>query len=254
MTNSYNLSQTPHKIIILHGLNNHAHAFDDLRRELQQRGFQTEQVILPCHGDHRNEAQDFKTAFQIFEERYTPLTNTPYFVIAFSTGAMYLQLWMQKHPNRLPKAQVLLAPALYINYQNILSQLTEIIPKNFFIKSFSPKEFRRYQTMHIWEYRILIDGINEYMKTHQQFPIKTLVMIDPKDELVSAHKLEMAIKSENNPLVEFKKLPRPYLRKCIGQHHILFHPEYFNSDDWEKILNSIINFFRNHRGNLIKSS
>jgi alpha-beta hydrolase superfamily lysophospholipase len=243
MINSYNLSRPPRKIIILHGLNNHARAFDNLRDELHNIGFETEQVILPCHGENRKEAQDFETAYKVFDERFSPLTNEPYFVIAFSTGAMYLQLWMQRNESHRPLAQVLLAPALYINNQKILSYLVHKLPKNFFIKSFSPKEFRRYQFMHTWEYKILIEGITEFAKNHKRYPIKTLVMIDEKDELVSAKNLEKALREENNSQVKFIKLSRPYLRRTIGQHHIIFHRDYYNADDWKELLNSILEVF-----------
>jgi alpha-beta hydrolase superfamily lysophospholipase len=233
MTNLFSSSQKP-KIVFIHGLNNNRGCFDALTRLFQEKGFKTELIILPCHGEDRKEASDFKTALRIFDQKMKDLKNTPYYVIAFSTGALYLQLWLEKNPENKPLKQVLLAPALYLRRQNLIEKMVTILPPFFKFKSFSPKAFRRYELMNVWEYKILIEGVKTYQKIRPTFKVPTLVMIDKKDELVDAEAI-----SKNLPHVEL--LERLHL-KGLGSHHIIFHPEYFQKESWESFFKKLSQF------------
>ena len=226
MTHSFNSSH-PNKIVFIHGLNNHDRCFDSLRKFFTEQGFETEQVILPCHGKVRKEARTFEEAMNLFETSMARVNQAPYMAVAFSTGALYLQLWMKNHSERRPLKQILLAPAIHIKRQKVIETLTEVLPSWFFIKSLSPAPFRRYQTMNIWEYRMLIEGILKWQNYDQTFDIPTKILIDPKDELVDAKRL--------CELFQVELINRPYL-KGLGAHHILFHPDYFTDEDWKKLL------------------
>lgn len=245
MTNSYSLSPTKRpNLILIHGSNNNAAAFKPLYDELKNLGWNAHFVTLPCHGENRREAVDFKTAFQVFDKKMEALISEPYVVVAFSHGGLYLQLWLEKHKGNLPLKQVLLAPSLYIHRQKTVEKLLKMLPKFFFVKSLAPAPFRRYQTMTVWEYRILLDGMGIYQRHNKGFKIPTLLMIDPKDELVDAKLLESKVKEGNTSLLEFQFWNRDYLTKGFARHHIFFHPNYFSKEDWQSFLNRIQDFLK----------
>jgi hypothetical protein len=237
MTNSYSLSPRP-KIVFIHGLNNNQVAFDPLIQHFKQLGYETELIILPGHGEDRLEAKTFKEALLCFDQSMKKLIDVPYYAIAFSHGALYLQLWLEKNQKHRPLKQVLLAPALFIRRQKLIEGLIKILPDFFVIKSLSPRAFRRFEIMNAWEYNILIQGMLTYQKIKSVFKIPTLILIDPKDELVDATRL----KEELGDVIFFE---RHYLKKGIGRHHIMFHPDYFHDEDWDRFTRKMEFFFKN---------
>ena len=240
MTNSYSLSPNKNKIILIHGANNNLEAFYPLKEEFERMGHKVELVVLPGHGEIRKEAPDFKSAFSHFNQTMLALTNEPYSVVAFSQGALYFQLWLQKHQENLPLKQILLAPALYIHRQNFLYKLIQKLPTGLFIKSLAPRKFRRYQTFRIWEYRILLESMNTFHRHKKALKVPSLILIDPKDEMVDAKKLEKELASDPN--VKFKLWVRDYIRRGLTYHHILFHPDHFQKDDWQSFMKEIEDF------------
>lgn len=236
MTNSSNSFQN-NKLVIFHGLNNNPQGFEQLCEEFRARGFMVEMVILPCHGDKRDEASNDREALRVFSEKMKQFEGQDYVAIAFSHGALYLQLWLEKNLPHKPKRQVLLAPALAIRKQALIVKALAVIPPAMHIMSLQPKVFRRYNTLSAREYSILVQGILTWQKLRAKLRIPSLVLIDPKDELVDAQKLR-----EQYPVTEF--LERPYLKKGLGAHHILFHPDYFERDEWQKLISKIDSFLK----------
>ena len=235
MTNSYSLSQLP-RIVFFQGLNKNTGSFDLFIKYFKDLGFETDLIVLPGHGDNRKEASNFKEALTAFDQSMKRLKGVPYHAIAFSQGALYLQLWLEKNQGHKPLKQVLLAPALFIHRQSMIKKILKVLPSFVVIKSLAPKVFRRYEALNVAEYRTLLEGILLYQKISGPFKLPTLVLIDPKDELVDARKL-----GERFP-VQF--LERPYLKKGKSCHHILFHPEYFEGNDWESFTMKICSFLK----------
>ncbi len=227
------------RILILHGLNNSLDAFGPLKAALTERGFDCKLVCLPGHADDREEVREFVSANSSFDRAMSALTNSPYAVIAFSQGALYFQLWLRQTLVKKPIAQVLLAPAISIRYFDLLNRLSRLLPLEMTIKSQLPESLRRYSYLYVREYRILFDAQISFRSEKKPFVVPTLVLIDPKDELVNAQKL----KSEYPEQVVF--IERPYLRgKKPGKYHAIFHPEYFTVEDWEKMLGKISGFLK----------
>lgn len=236
MTNSYNLSKK-NKIVFFHGLNNKPQGFDPIIEHFEKLGYETEMIILPCHGKDRMEARDDKEALRIFIRSMKGLEGQEYVAVAFSHGALYLQLWMEKNLPHKPRKQVLLAPALFIRKQNFIVKALSVLPGSLHIMSLQPKVFRRYNTLSAREYNILVQGVLMWQKLKACFRIPTLVIIDPRDELVDASRLKSSI-----PETQFWS--RPYLKKGLGSHHIMFHPDYFTVEEWMNFTNQLDTFLK----------
>lgn len=240
MTDSYNSSRRP-KIVFFHGLNNNPECFNPLMTYFRESGFETEMIILPCHGANRKEAKNSREALRVFDQSMKKLEDTKYFAIAFSHGALYLQLWLEKNPECRPLKQILLAPALFIRKQKLIEKAMKILPSFVLIKSLAPKAFRRYEILTAGEYNILVQGMVTYQKVMKELKVPSLVLIDPKDELVHAQNLKKKLEEKNHGF-EVQFIERPYLKKGLGCHHILFHPDYFKESDWKEFTQKLENF------------
>lgn len=234
----------PAKIILIHGLNNNMDCFYPLRDKLRSVGYEVDMLCLPGHGEDRQEAREYEKAQEHFDQGLKKLINGPYVVIAFSQGALYFQLWLEKNDDQLPLAQVLLAPALFIRHFTILDMIMARLPHYTFIPSQMPRKLRRYSYLNIWEYRTLFNKAREYQKINTPMKVPTLILIGSKDELVDAQKLKHELNKRNSGArIEFHE--RDYLRgKRPGKYHIIFHPEYFSLEDWEKFIEKINNYFK----------
>ncbi len=201
-------------------------------------------LCLPGHGENRQEAREFEKAQEHFDKALRKLISGPYLVIAFSQGALYFQLWLEKNLDKLPLAQVLLAPALFIRNFTILDKIMTKLPHYAFIPSQMPRKLRRYSYLNIWEYRTLFNKARDYQKITTPMKVPTLILISSKDELVDAKKMKSELDKRNSEAqVEFYE--REYLKgKRPGKYHILFHPDYFMFDDWENFIQKIIRFLK----------
>lgn len=231
-------------LIIIHGLNNNQHLFLPLINHFSPK-YNVFFITLPCHGTNRKEAQSWREALSCFDKTISPLTNKPYSVIAFSLGALYLQLWLNKKKVNLPLKQVLLAPALEVNQFKIISTFSKLVPSFFKILSFMPREFRQFDSLSVTDYKILFQSLEEFIKIKKKFKIPTLIIIDPKDELVSAKRLQKTSSCKAD--VAFRLWNRPYLNLThgLGRHHFLVHPRFFTKKDWELFLKEIDSYLVN---------
>jgi pimeloyl-ACP methyl ester carboxylesterase len=226
-----NLSNSSLKLILLHGLNNNLDCFFPLRDALNERGFDCVLVTLPGHGDDRDLGRNLSSAIEDLDRQLQPHLQEPYYVVGFSMGALLFQVWLEEKKRLPPKSQILLAPALKIKRMKIVSALMRLLPGSLPLKSFMPEHGRRRSALYVWEYRTLIEGILAFK---DRFLAPTLILIDPKDELVDAQALKRL--HSNTVFVE-----RPQL-KGAGHHHLLFHPDYFTPEQWKDFLA----FFASH--------
>ncbi len=227
----------PLRLIIIHGLNNSLGAFLQLKEALSERGFDCHFLCLPGHGEDRHEVKDFRESSAAFDVSMRKLIAGPYAVIAFSQGALNLQMWLRETTQPLPVAQILLAPAIAIRRSGVIHRIMHILPSTFVIKSRLPENLRRYSFLYVRDYRTLFEGARGFSTALLPFTVPTQIIIDPKDELVDAQKLKTLF---SDKVLFFE---RPYLRgRKPGKYHIIFHPAYFESKDWERFLGLISNF------------
>lgn len=225
------------KIILIHGLNNRPEGFWPLRDSLIAHGYEVHLVRLPGHGEDRSETASWEKASQVFDENLKKLTDSPYAVIAFSQGALYFQLWLKTSKAPKPICQFLLSPALFVRNFDKLKHLVRALPGKMIIPSPMPKPLRRYPYLFVSEYRNLFSGVKKFSETPFEFIVPTMVIVDPQDEVVDAQKL----KQEFGEHVTY--LERPYLRgKRPGKYHIIFHPDYFEDQGWERFIQKITSF------------
>lgn len=232
MTNSSTSSQNRPKLIIIHGLNNNSHAFQEMESALQEKGFSTLRITLPGHGEDRSGPLSFHSLIK-------DVVKDPYMVIAFSTGALYFENWLHENAVRPPKAKIYLAPAFYLRHERVLRLLMKLLPSSFAIRSFSPKEIQRYPSLYVHEYQSFFARVKQFKTYSDPYPERTLVIVDEDDELVHAKKLERESKRRG---AQVWTISRHYLT-TIGTHHILFSSKYWKKKEWDEFIEKVSEFF-----------
>lgn len=227
------------RIILIHGLNNKIEAFVPLRDKFNSMGYDCHILCLPGHGEDRSESRTLKSAFHHFDLSMKRLMQDPYVVVAFSQGALFLQLWLEKNIQPKPKAQLLLAPALYIRKFERLNKIVQTLPAFFRVLSVVPAPLRRYWYLHLWEYKTLFEAALKFSALRASHSVPTKILIDPRDEIVDAQKIHSLLGDK----VEYFERSMS-TKKRPGKHHILFHPDYFSPDEWDNFMKKIDEFFK----------
>lgn len=215
-------------------MNNNLDCFHPLRDALVASGAEVLLLTLPNHGDERSEVSTFEDGLEHFAEKMASLTTGDYHVVAFSLGALYLENWLRTHADRPPLSYVLLAPAIAVNFEAIIRPFFRRLPRAFFILSQMPRVFRRYDKLFFWEYVLLLDGIAR-LRSLPSSHSPAAVFIDMKDELVNAKQVLRRYSGSH-----FVEVRRKDLRRSLGRHHIIFHPDYFQGHEWDEFTEKIL--------------
>lgn len=190
--------------LVAHGLNNHAHVLRELHEPLRDRGATV--VLLRMRGHTRDGASDEETlaewksvdqtkwlddwraataqAQEIAERSGVPLT-----FLGYSLGALVhvLGLASGRPPVNPFKRQVLLAPALRTRRRTRLVLAFRAFGPGFVVPSFAPPELRAHAGTSVAAYEALFACEAAVAALPDPAPLHrpTLVLIDPRDELVS---------------------------------------------------------------------
>jgi alpha-beta hydrolase superfamily lysophospholipase len=232
------------KLIILHGLNNNSSTWDEFERAMKERGFtDTVRITLPGHGEKRDEGRTFVETLVKFDEKLRPHIHEPYVVVAYSLGALFFENWLIDSTENLPLKQVLLAPCLYLRREKLTRQIIHSLHPRLPIPSIAPRDIMLHKSLYVWEYRNLLSGIERFQNDNDPIKVPSLVIIDPKDELIDAPRLKKAW-PKKAPDSEVFFLERPLQKWGPSNHHILFHSKYFTPEEWEKYLSLTENFLK----------
>lgn len=232
-------------VILLHGLNNHPEVLSPFKDFLEEKGFKT--YVFNLYGHKKDSPLTHLTLKESlhhlhFQMLQIPKTDEVYF-LGFSQGALIFQLYqMMKVCQHQIKAQVLLAPALYIKRQSFLAGLTSLFPETFRLPSRTPKEFRQFDKLNMGYYKQLVDQLNVFQKhgIHHLKTVPTLILSDAKDELVDMNRLHSEMLKNNLDLWKIVYVNRNLKHiKHYGKHHIMFNQNYFTEEDWGAMLGEI---------------
>lgn len=231
------------KLIILHGLNNNSTTWDEFENVMKNRGFPTVRITLPGHGDVRDEGRSFEEVLKSFDKTLRPHVQEPYLVVAYSLGALFFSNWLLGKSENLPLRVVFLAPALYLRNENAIRRIISSLHPKLPIPSIAPRGIQLRKTLFVWEYLNLLGGIERFRKSIDPVEVPSLVMLDPKDELIDAQLLKSEWKKKA-PGAEVVFFERPHQKWGLSNHHILFHSKYFTASEWENFIQKVETFLK----------
>lgn len=227
-------------LVIIHGLNNSQKSFAPLKRSLTKLGFKVHLFSLAGHQEY-NQKLDLNNSLTFLEQQFDNLQAEEYYCLGFSQGGLVLELLPDRIKQKI-KRQVLLAPALAVKQKYFLNTITKFLPARIPLISLVPKQISKFSWLSVAYFDLLFSQINQFQKLKPS-PVPTLVLVDPRDELIDVPALTSIV--QKNPKWQLELFPRPNLPLItLGQGHILFFPKYFTKEAWVKITNRIAQYLQ----------
>jgi len=233
--------QAKGNFVIVHGLNVKPSKMNSLANFLKDSGYSSYVVKLKSHWEKERtelKASDWKQdVFEAWNET-KPKSELPTYLLGYSLGGLVSSILVQER-KIAPEKMILLAPALSLKWNtNKLAPALNLAPNDFEIPSFSPKEYRAHPTTRIDQYTALFELFNEFDKSSKSelYKVKTLVFIDPDDELVSPNGLEeIANKTDNWVLKNI------HFENSI-YNHLIIDEKSLGVELWQKLKLEILSF------------
>ena len=165
--------------------------------------------------------------------------------MGYSLGALLGQYVMILRPANIHfKKQILIAPAIAIRLPKIIKSSVFLLNENLKIPSYTPKKYRLnnsiptkvYKQMFEWERSISKAGFR-YSNT------PTLIIIDPKDELVSYSEIGKKIERYNLANYQLIVLDTDLKGRSTKYHHLIVDEATMGKRNWVEVRKRIAEFF-----------
>jgi esterase/lipase len=247
--------------LVIHGLNLNPDKMGSIITLLTHSGIDVLKVSLSGHGKnycqkgHINESkarmETFKTisyelwineTFRAFDiaEKISRKRHIPLFFIGYSIGGLLGVDLFASNWNTYFNRMVLLAPALRLNIMYDAIKFFLPFPK-LVIPSFSSPCYRANFGTPVAAYRVLFDAIEHFHQNMtSKLNIPTLVIIDPRDELVSYERLKQIIKSKGLDQWELHLLKKSEKDAKKKPRHLIIDESMVGKDSWNEMKYLII--------------
>ena len=163
--------------------------------------------------------------------------GVPLFFLGYSLGALLGQSVAAKYPERVKfHRQVLIAPAFAMRQRSILIRLLFLFGKQRKVPSFSPKEYRVNKSLPLLIYDILFREEEIVLASRfKNLNTPTLVVVDPKDELISYPRLSRQVKEFGLTNYRLLVLEHDLANRSGGYHHLIIDEPTMGKRNWEKV-------------------
>lgn len=177
-------------LVFLHGLNNTSESFYFLGDSFKKQGWDVRYFSLYGHNNHLEETISMNDSVNYIHKQIDSLNNQPYIFVGFSQGALDFQVAIQTHSHK-PVKQILLAPALKVQNENVLKRALKFVPSSLKIQTTTPLETRMYSKIYPSYYKTIFEKIDQLnqIPTNDLNDIPTVIYVDPKDELIDVNGL-----------------------------------------------------------------
>jgi esterase/lipase len=234
-------------VLVVHGLNQRPSSLEPLASEFRAMGYHSYRLTLAGHEhegvqvfDQSLWEQQLVGAYQSLREQARAL---PVYVLGYSLGGLLVTRVLDSNPEIQPTGVILLAPALSLRLLPQSAYLLTILPPvSLSVPNVAPPLYRRFASTPLFWYR---NTINLYEETRilsqssRLSTIPTLIIANPRDELVSFTGLESWLK--DNQLSDHWSLEaiRP---AGIDPHipgHVIIDSRSLGKTEWERLLRII---------------
>ncbi|MCE7989418.1 MAG: hypothetical protein DYG89_50340 [Caldilinea sp. CFX5] len=163
----------------------------------------------------------------------------PVFLLAFSLGALLGCELLVTEPTVRFDRMALLAPALALRPVSHLPYLLARWPQ-IAIRSFSPRAYRANRATPVAAYLTLRTALaNVQRHRHPALNVPTLVLIDPRDELVSIRGIQQLIRRHNLTHWRLHPIRKQPTRPDARFHHLIIDAECVGPAAWQTMLTQI---------------
>jgi esterase/lipase len=236
--------------IVIHGLNQRPSSMEPLCDYLRSQGFDTYRLALNGHdslplrsfpGD--TWANDIHAAYDLVHRQYP---QVPVHILAFSLGGLATTRALDVSTDLRPKSMVFIAPPLSLRTPAQSSYLLRLLPPlTITVPNIAPPYYRRFARTPLFWYR---NTSNLYSDTRSlQSPsrlksIPTLIIANPRDELVSLSGLRDWIHENNLEPAWRIEAVRPVRRDPFVPEHLLVDQNSFGTHEWQRFKSLVEQF------------
>ena len=247
--------------LVLHGLNLNPDKMRLMITLLTHSGIDVVKVSLSGHGKNycqkwhideiKARMETFKTVsyklwinetYQAYDiaEKISREKHLPLFLVGYSLGGLLGVDLFATNSNVYFNRMVLLAPALHVNIMYNAIKFLLPFPK-LVIPSFSSPSYRANFGTPVAAYRVLFDAIEHFHQNMtSKLNIPTLVLIDPRDELVSYEGIKQMIKSKGFDQWKLHLLKKTKNDAKKKPRHLIIDESTVGKDSWDRMKHLII--------------
>ena len=229
-------------IIVVHGLNQRPSSMEPLCEHLRSQGFDTYRIVLRGHDSLSDTpfsedawVNDIQIAYELVEKQHP---KVPIHILAFSLGGLATARALDISSHISPKSMIFIAPALSLRAPAQSAYLLQILPPlTISVPNIAPPYYRRFTKTPLFWYRNTI-GLYSATRTLSSptrlQSIPTLIIANPRDELVSLSGLSEWL-SDNNLAPHWKiEAVRPMRRDPFVPEHLLVDQSSLGVDEWQR--------------------
>lgn len=238
--------------LVAHGLNLKPEAMLPLVEWLTAKGSDVYLVKLPGHHPNSIDIKDvtgpawesemvagYRKARQSSVENSVPL-----YFLGYSLGALLGQTMVAlRMKDATFDKQVLFAPAIAMRKRSYLLKALLLLGKKRMLPSYTPEGYRANNALPLSVYEILFAEEKKVFKSRfETLKIPTLILIDPKDELISFKRLKRLKEKfglENCRVVTVGE----DAERSTQYHHLIINEQVTGRSSWIRITAAMENFF-----------
>ena len=241
--------------LICHGLNSSPQSMHPLRNFLNGMGIETKEVVLKGHsGDvsfmkeisASEWEQELLLTYQGIRKK-ADASGSPLYYLGYSLGGLLNASIMQKNETVYYDKILLFAPALSLRFTSELGQIFRLLAKEVMIPTFAPKDYRFHDKTSAGAYKALFEILTEVRQNQfQNLNCKTVIFIDPLDELVSysgLKKLKAKYHFENWEIIPIKKDKSTALYRFC---HLILDEPTLGKKTWKLVKEKIKEFLSSY--------
>lgn len=235
--------------LVVHGLNVQPLAMLPLVQWLNSQGSDVYLLALAGHYEGATSINDvtaskWQQEMQVGYNAAKSASQTlllPLYFLGFSLGALLGQsmIALDQKPPAFDK-QVLLAPATALRKRSRLIKLLFFLGDRFQLPSYTPKGYRFNKKLPLRIYHILLFEERKVMQAQfNGLNMPTLIVMDPKDELISYERLVTHIKKYRLTHYQCIALNSDLKNRETNYHHLILNERTMGAANWELVTSSM---------------
>ena len=237
--------------LVVHGLNLKPSALDPLCGFLASQGFHSYRTTLRGHNEPQGKPfdvaewqRDVVEATATIQSRFPDL---PFYALGYSIGGLLLTNAFDSNSHiPTPRGMILLAPAISLRtFADIATTLSIPPPLSWSVPNLAPPAYRRYELTPIFWYAntlALYETMGSIQNATRLKKIQTLVILNPKDELVSEEGTRRWIQGHHLAPQWRVELIHPAPSDGLLKEHLIIDQTSLGASEWTH-LQSLVGAF-----------
>ncbi|MBN1637709.1 MAG: hypothetical protein JW866_01990 [Ignavibacteriales bacterium] len=213
------------------------------------RNHKTDVNIISINDFEKDKESTIKKTTHEFLESYrreSKVKEVPIYFIGYSFGALLGLYLLQNYSSDIKfDKMVLVAPAIAFRIIPNISKNISAIPLNFSLASLTPKNYRIYDKIPIFLYRI-VSQLNKKLREERfkNLNIPTKIFISPKDEFISYKGIQNIIPRYNLANWNIVKIKNEKKKGLKDFYHLIADKNTLGETEWSLFLSEVKEFFR----------